>query len=556
MAIGLSRVKNLSERNLNLKTALQKLYASGIENDIALFSLSSSAESQITSGVLSNPNAQIFGLRTESLITLGGEPQLRTKFLTNFFTLTDLNEVYFSRFSLNVPEGETIVGPKSSQNGELHSLEIISGGEGFYFENPDGTVFTQPNESFEVKNVSIIGIESGSEGAKANVVFAKHSVDQIPSSELTNFTPGSTDRYSVFSIEITAPGAGYLFPEKLELVLGDVRLVSNDSRVVLKKQEGSRFFGQPNLLRSKIYTYQVRGAGVDGFFLYDQEENKYVHLGRNTSQAGFTQQETDSIQIRRFDGIDILNFFQFKFAQSAIWINRAEGSSSGDVGGFRIREGSISEEISRVADVTNDLQQRTELGVQNTLKPTPSTSAENVLGYRYNSFEGQDLVIWQRVVIRDPDYILDPSNSSITGTRLRTLVNNFEINSLSSPGEKIRVPGLFIKVGTEYFRAFSTTDKPFFAETLAGSILNPQMSGSESTLYSLSAESLVTGSSQLYSYDTVISQLAQRISPSGANGAFYYHRPTPITARPIGTKTGGNQDVNIFALPLFTLIAS
>jgi len=41
MAIGLTRSLNLSEKELNLSEALQKLYAPGIEDDIDLFSLSS-----------------------------------------------------------------------------------------------------------------------------------------------------------------------------------------------------------------------------------------------------------------------------------------------------------------------------------------------------------------------------------------------------------------------------------------------------------------------------------------------------------------------------------
>jgi len=73
MAIGLTRAKNLSERNLNLKTALQKLYAPGIENDIALFSLSSSVESVVVSGLLDSDSDQITGIRNESLSAISGE---------------------------------------------------------------------------------------------------------------------------------------------------------------------------------------------------------------------------------------------------------------------------------------------------------------------------------------------------------------------------------------------------------------------------------------------------------------------------------------------------
>lgn len=548
MAIGLTRTKNLSERNLNLKTALQKLYAPGIENDIALFSLSSSVESVVVSGLLNSTNGQIVGIRNESLSTISGEAQLRTKFLTKFFTFTDLNEVNFSKFTLVTPGGAGSVLPKTSQNGELYSLDIISTGQGFYFELPDGAVFdNSASTTLEAENVSIRGLISGKETAKAKITFIKHLVSsEINTAELTKFTPGSTDRYSVSSIEITDPGSGYIFPEKLELVEGSITLSSDDSPIVLKKQRGRYFSGQPELLRSRVYAYQVRGASGSGFFLYDTQENEYVYLGRNTSEAGFLEQEKDSIELRRFDGINISNFFQFKFAQSTIYLRNYDTTS------FRIENGSISGEISRVASVTNNLQLRTQDAVQNTRRPTPSASSENILGYVYNSFDGKDVVIWQRLVLRDPDFVLDPNNpdftaNSITGTRLRESVQNFELSALSS-SEKIRIPGLFIKVGVQYFRAFSTTDKPFFAENL-----NPKMS-SGSNQYSLSAESLVTGSTTtLYSYDTVIAQLAQRISADGINGALYYHRSAAPTRRTVQAKDGNNASVNIYAIPLFSL---
>jgi hypothetical protein len=558
MAIGLTRSKNLSERNLNLKTALQKLYAPGIENDIALFSLSSSIESVVVSGLLNAPESQIVGTQSEFLSLITGEVQPRTKFLTKFFTFTDLNEVAFSKFTLPTPGGVNSVLPKTSQNGELYALDTISGGRGFYFELASGTVLENVNTTLEVENVSIRGTLSGRETARAKIVFIKHSTDNLDEEELTKFTPNSLDRYSIFSIEITSPGSGYIFPEPLELVEGNIRLSSDDSVLVLKKQKGKYFSGQPELLRSKIYNYQVRGADGSGFFLYDTQLNKYVFLSKNTGESGFTEQEKNSIELRRFDGINISNFLQFKFAQSRIWLDGNSGANSG----FRIQGGSISGEINRVASVTNNLQLRTQAAIQNTRRPTPSTSSENILGYRYNSFNGEDVVIWQRVVLRDPDFVLNPDNpdfasGSITGSRLRSFVDNFELQALNSP-QKIRVPGLFIKVGTQYFRAFSTTDKPFSAETSSGEILNPKLSSGESQ-YALSAESLVSGSnSALYSYNTIISQLAQRISPTGVNGAFYYHRATAPLRRTIQTsrvnEDGQIEDIDIYAVPLFSLV--
>jgi len=551
MAIGLTRSKNLSERTLNLKNALQKLYAPGIEDDLDLFSLSSTVESSVISGKLSNERAQIFGLSGEVLTSLSGIKQNRTKFLSKFFTFTDLNEVYFRKYTLATSAGELVVSPKTSQNGEIHLVQIISGGRGFYFLNVEGGVFLA-GQSIQVENVGLRGLSSGKETAKAKITFTKHEINELVTEELTKFTPGSTDRYSIQAIEITNSSSGYIINEPLEIIEGNVINLTDGSTIALRKQKGIYFAGQPELLRPRLYTYQIRGATNSGFFLYDPREDNYIFLQKDTPEDGdFSAQDADSIELRRYDGISLLNFEQFKFAQSRIKLRRYGESS-----GFQISGDSISGEIGRVANSTNNTQLRTETAIQNTRRPTPSNSDENILGYRYNSFQGQDVVIWQRVVLRDPDFILNPDNSdftanSITGDRLRTFVNNFELQAINSP-LKIRVPGLFIKVGQDYFRAFSTTDKPFFAESPA-EIINPQVSISGTNRFTLSAESIAPGSdSNLYSYDTVISELAQRISPDGINGAFYYHRASAPAVRSIPTRIEG-ATTTIFGIPLFTL---
>ena len=68
---GLSRKLNLSERDINLKEALQKLDAPGIENDIELFSLSSQVNSLVNSGTesQSNPSAQLIALSSQTFKT-------------------------------------------------------------------------------------------------------------------------------------------------------------------------------------------------------------------------------------------------------------------------------------------------------------------------------------------------------------------------------------------------------------------------------------------------------------------------------------------------------
>lgn len=243
--------------------------------------------------------------------------------------------------------------------------------------------------------------------------------------------------------------------------------------------------------------------------------------------------------------------------------------------------------------------------------------------------------MWQRVVLRDQDFILDPSDTtfgsgSITGDRLRTSVSGFVLGPLVSwssnssgvvtitltghpvkngdeivinnvsatsgvafsdgtytatyinsssfsistnistagsgtanlvtadPNFQIRVPGLFIKVGADYRRAFSTTDKPFFQEitTSGGSraVANPPTSGSSRG--ALSAEGTLVdenpSSSDWYSYNTTISQLAQRINTNGKDGAFYFHRTNAPSVGNITVNKGGTPSI-IYSVPLFTL---
>lgn len=615
MAIGLTRSKNLSESNLNLKTALQKLYSPGIENDIELFSLSSSVESLVLSGSLSDDLKQIFKISSEQIREVSGVVKKRTKFSTKYFTFTNDNEVYFTKYNLGVGNDSSARAPNYAVNGSIPDLDLISGGGGFYFTTLSNSPYDiGPDEEFEVDNVRLEGTVSGATNATARVTFVKQSLSGIAATysnqtpvqnsalvtvtmpdhglvsgnriyvkyesgtgqsglisnvtvlnsstftftgsvtgantsqsclitnieEFLRFTPSFISRYSVKSLVITDPGTGYIVPELLKIAENqEVILPDDEISVRLVKQYGALFSGQPAILRTKQFTYIVKGADSSGFFLYDRQKNEYVFVDRTTSDAGFTSGGASNIEIKRFDGVNISNLLQFKFSQSTIHL-RSYGE------GYRIEGGSISGVINGVAAQTDELQQRAQAAVQNTRRPTPSNSPENVLGYRYNSFIGQDVVFWQRVILRDQDYLLAPS-TSISGEKLRTIVSNFEIPNAEVVGGKIRVPGLFIKVGNDYLRAFSTTDKPFFKQNLNPQLLLPQ------NRFALSAEdalvSTPSASTDWYAYNSAISELAQRITPLGTNGAFYYHRDIRPNVRSLSTNIG-----NIYAVPLFTLV--
>lgn len=788
MAIGLTRSKNLSESNLNLKTALQKLYAPGIEDDIELYSLSSSVESICFSGLVNNEDTQIFRLTTERLSTLTGDVVKRTKFSTRYFTFTDENQVFFTQYNAGIGNDEEAEAPRFSSSGSVPAVQLVSGGGGFYFldsqnqtanlesftatwsasssatititlnshgfvvgqglnirfSNSGGgtnatsgeyAVLTTTTNTFTVtniggtitgsgnalvlssdvrlSNVQLRGRTSGGTTLRANVTFGKQSFDYLPGvaatytntsfgtqlgstasaaitlanhglstgmsvyirvtsgtlqsgfvssvnvtgtdtfnvvlpstsantnqscqvcyvDELTRFTPANGSRYFVKSVVITDPGSNYVIPEELEVIEGTFNDSNTGQVVRVRKQRGQFFQGMPEIIRTKVFTYTVKNATNEGFFLYDEEKEKYLFLDKNTPGTGLTSQQ--GIELRRFDGVSVNNILQFKFAQSPIYLR----SYTGEV--FSMGS-SISGAINNISNTAADLKLRSRLAIQNTKRPTPATSEENILGYTYNSFAGRDVVIWQRVVLRDQDYVIDPADTtlgtgSITGDRLRTSVSEFVMGPIVSwssttagvvtislsghsvqtgdtvrvsnisattgtvfsegpytatyinassfsiqtssttastgtlnliipdPNFQIRVPGLFIKVGNVYRRAFSTVDKPFFQQVVdsagANAFANPTISGSGASFTgqsfgSLSAEGTLTTSNPAttnwYSYNTTISELAQRIHTNGRDGAFYFHRQTAPTVSNI-TVTRNGASATIYAVPLFTL---
>jgi len=789
MAIGLTRSKNLSESNLNLKTALQKLYAPGIEDDIELYSLSSSVESICFSGLANNQDSQIFRLTTERLSTLTGDFVNRTKFSTRYFTFTDENKVYFTKYTAGIGNSTLARAPRYSDNGSVPSIRLVSGGGGFYFLDSQDSVaalenfsttwsatatstltITLNNHGFQegqglnirfdntgggtnatfgeyaitsvetnsftvtniggvisgsgnaivsssdvrLSNVQLRGKTSGRTTLRANVTFGKQGFDYLAGvaatysntnfgtelgstastaitltnhglstgqsvyirvtsgtlqsgfvssvtktsdstfnvvlpatsantnqtcevcyvDELTRFTPNNGSRYFVKSITITDPGSGYVIPEELEIVESTVNESNSGQVIKLRKQRGPLFEGMPEIIRTEVFTYTVKNATEEGFFLYDEERREYLFLDKNTPGTGLTSSQ--EIELRRFDGVNVNNILQFKFAQSPIYLR----SYTGDI--FSMGS-SISGAINSISNLASNLKSRSRLSIQNTKRPTPATSEENILGYTYNSFAGRDVVIWQRVVLRDQDYVIDPldttlGSGSITGDRLRTAVSEFVMGPIVSwssttsgvvtiplnghsvqtgdtvrvsnisvttgsgfsegaytatyinassfsitvssttastgtlnliipdPNFQIRVPGLFIKVGNVYRRAFSTTDKPFFQQITdsagAGAFANPTISGSGASFTgqsygALSAEGTMTttnpAATNWYSYNTTISELAQRIHTNGRDGAFYFHRPTAPSVANVSVIRNGAA-ATIYAVPLFTLV--
>jgi hypothetical protein len=276
----------------------------------------------------------------------------------------------------------------------------------------------------------------------------------------------------------------------------------------------------------------VLGASSSGFYLFDEVVSKYVYLDYEKAIDDLSSDDPREIRIIRDDYIVIDNILQLKFVQSRTYIfDYGQGFQTGDT---------ITGEIYGLSNTARRLRSESYRAIQNTKKPTSITSDDNTLGFEYNKIVGQNMDIWQRFIIRDQDYVL--GTSGVNGTKLRFSVDNFE---LTDPA--IRVPGLFLKVGNEYKRAFSTTDKPYFQVNPTGDgVFNPNIDDANPN-YSLFAAN--RNSTSWYAYNTTISKLAQRLHSNGKDGAFYFRK---ATAPAITTRTSGS--VTFYEVPLFIFV--
>ncbi len=690
MGIGLSRSLNLSEKDLNLKEAIQKLYAPGIQDDLDLFSLSSQIKSFIFSGPESDNNSQIIGLRTESLKQTSGDIIKRTKFLTKGDTYSDGDNVWFNKYTLALSQAADAVNPVFSSNGSLPDLVSLYEGKGYYFKegsstgetiaknftgdlviedvalegdiskadnaratitfkeqtetifgtfniaswkeagtakviqagnlevlgastnslqiNADGSwAYSSPNETLYPKDVSVN--VTYTDGTTKEYTLVSRTFTGADSSGnlplapdgapeyLTNWTGFYTRRFYVDSVVITNHGSGYLIGENLGIKV-ETTVINSDGSVacVIARQQGEEFFSLEPIIIASQYYYEVRNSSQNGFYLFDTKQNKFVYLNLEKGSEDFNNIGAREIRILRNDAIFIDNILQLKFAQSSVWIeNYGDRFDSGDDG--------LASAVFSLTSSSSSLREGSFRGIQNTKNPKKVSSTNNTLGFDYNRVLGQNVVMYQRVVMRDQDFVLGTTGINAIRLKENVTMPDFELSdtitvnagsfviggqytiltagttdftaigaSASTVGTTffatgagsgtgtattpdpssptLRIPGLFIKVGAEYKRAFSTTAKPFY-EDASGPVENPDMNGNTYGAFSLFAANKSSGA--FYAYDTVLGRFAQRISipdneaNAGKNGALYFHRDTPPTvSQPEGT--------SYYKVPLFTMI--
>jgi len=362
-------------------------------------------------------------------------------------------------------------------------------------------------------NVRVIGLESGANNAVIQVtVKADGKLDQ-----------------SVGVTVITA-GSGYIDQELLELIPScgseddpaEDKCLNYAGNALYQSYFINGQVSAKALLRNERYTYRVRFADRDGFFLYDDEDQDYVFLGSAyDSLQQFAAVETSSLVVKRQDTLSSENLVQLYNlnGRSAFW-SYGQIYEAGD---------SIGGTIRSLSDRTEELRDGFKYFVQNVRQPLLETDDQNNLGIRYNIIEGRNINSSYRVIFRDPDGVLDQavyeetgtytqadstitvsvtghglttgdevnlqftSGTAVTGTYSITVtdpstftvtavdsktasgdvsvyqgVNFFQLRELTDAYETSlfnqNIPGIWLWTGDKYQRVFSSDDKPFMSQ--------------------------------------------------------------------------------------------
>jgi hypothetical protein len=398
---GLYTRSNLSESGLNATDAVQKLYEPQVQQDLLLFAFASRLESQISSPSLVAEN-QIFALINEPISDSSGNVFLRTKFLTNGFTFSENNLVWLDRVnfpldkrSSSETEGCSVI---FSVNSSLTQVSLESGGEKYVVRDSSGALVSLPS----TVQVRLRGVESGASNAVASV-----TVEQ----------DGRLSR----SVSLVTGGSNYIDGEFLEIVLG----CREDETPTLHKcfvYTGSNYLDQVGfdqdgrsaqaLLRSVKYTYTTRFSDGEGFFLYDDLEQKWMYLGSDYDQLSLISGSSPPLlSMKRLDTLSSDNMTQlFQLDGRSQFFDYGQTYQSGE---------SIGGSIRGLLNRAEELKDTFKYFVQNNRVNTPETSENNQLGTRFNIIDGKNILSDFRVIFRDPDGSIDqPGQQSLSGVEI------------------------------------------------------------------------------------------------------------------------------------------
>ncbi len=517
MSSGLFTQLNLSEDKLEATDALGKLYAPQISKDINLFAFASSLKSSITSKSLAADN-QIYGLLNIPLINESGEAVPRTQIVTNKFTFSEGNRVWFEKisgFAFDQRGSSPTVGAPVyvSDNGTLVQVGVIGTGTQYKARNLAGTELPYP----ATVTVNLVGLESGSSNAVVSITVNAN---------------GTLGR----DVQIVSGGSGY-FPHELLQPVPACGASDNPVEDGCIRYPGNSLYhntfesgsvGYTALFRNERYTYTVKSSTRDGFFLYDEVTDKWLYLGSVYDSVGeIPPLSTPGLRITRQDSLSSENLIQlYRLNGRSQFFSYEDTYQPGDSISTNIRNISLGVEL-----VKNDLTSF----VQN-VQVQSETSG---LGTTINRFFGKNITSNYRIVFRDPDGVIDdPSVDFFALKDLTTGEGDTRIGNKT-------IPGIWLFTGDKYQRVFSSDDKAFSSQSDRSYLspilakfdgvggLTPALESGENK-YSISAGYYKQGealsNSSVRGFNTKLGVLVQNLSSSSDpfNGGFVYHRTLAV----------------------------
>ena len=226
---GLYSKNDLGEVQLNLKDALQKLYKTGIQEDLRLFAFANSIYSEVRSGVTRTnaetgqaeviPN-EIKSLINEPFTNENGQVIQRTKFVTNKFTFSSNNLVYFEK--IGVPGFDQ----RAQYVDTIITADAVAGGVGFIrlpnnavlntqrIIGNDGTIYYILDNAAANSDFRISTSENGEAIADVSSILDSNNITAAGGAAIRDPNPlGSpvvvSENGSIVSVQVESAGSGY-----------------------------------------------------------------------------------------------------------------------------------------------------------------------------------------------------------------------------------------------------------------------------------------------------------------------------------------------------------
>ena len=310
--------------------------------------------------------------------------------------------------------------------------------------------------------------------------------------------------------------------------------------------------------KSANYFYEVKTGTEDGFFLYNPNDDEFVYLGElyDTLQP-IPVSDDPLLKLRREDRITDKNLLNISSLDSRSYIFTHEDEES-----FTFADNLASGLRTMSLDVS-EIRDNFQYIVQNAKRQRTADDELNTLTTQYNIFEGKNFDGTFRCVLRDPDGVLDVTGANAVSFSTLSQLNDVDEIETEIAGEKVICPGMYLDVGGEYRRAFSTDDKPF-ASVRGKKVLSPkiyQLIDGETDYSNDSNYEIVDPGEARYSlhtayykggtatsvlgFDMYLGTLVQNISADNNDGGFVFE----------ATKATETIKTGVESFPLFSYVS-